>query len=150
MKRVAGIIAVVVLLLGQSPAPANDYTFTENFTSTEFRDGVYTTAWWDTLTGTLVPYPFELTVLGNYDTPGLAHGVATDGDLALVADVTAGLRVIDITDLSNPAADDGTFGLPPLPPGRYLLRAAGEAGESTIDVTLPAGGLLRVVVFPRD
>jgi len=39
--------------------------------------------------------------IGLYDTPGLAFGVAVAGTYAYVADDTAGLRVVDV---SNPAA----------------------------------------------
>ena len=38
----------------------------------------------------------------NFDTPGLAFGVAVRGQLAYVADGPAGLQVLDMTDLANP------------------------------------------------
>ncbi len=41
-------------------------------------------------------------VLGGVDTPGEAQAVAIDGTLAVVADGTGGLRVLDVTDLENP------------------------------------------------
>jgi hypothetical protein len=141
MKRVTSIITAVALFAGLGSVQANDYTYTENFTSTTFRDALATTAWWDTLTGTLVPYPFELTILGSYDTPGDARGVAIDGDLAVVADGSAGLRCIDITDLSG-VTSLGSYDTPGQAwgvavAGNHAFVADGSAGLRVVDITNP-------------
>ena len=44
----------------------------------------------------------SLLEVGSFDTPSLVLGMAVSGSLALVSDWSAGLRVIDISDLSSP------------------------------------------------
>ncbi len=44
----------------------------------------------------------EPLLLGNYDTTGQARGVMLDGNIAYVADYTAGLQIIDVSDPSAP------------------------------------------------
>ena len=104
MKRclpiiVLGVVVALAAWAGTSNAVINIYV--EDFTTTQYKDPVNTTAWWDTLTGELKLFPFVPTLLGNYDTPGIAYGVVVSGDHAFVADGGSGLQVIDISDPTN-------------------------------------------------
>ena len=65
------IAAAVFFLLSFAPvSPAVTTHFVEDFTTTDYRHGAYTNAWWDTGTGELKLRSFELSVAGSYDTPG--------------------------------------------------------------------------------
>ncbi len=55
--------------------------------------------------------PANPTLVGTYDTPGYARGVAVSGDHAFVADGDSGLQVIDISDPANPTLV-GTYDTP--------------------------------------
>ncbi|MDK9699582.1 MAG: hypothetical protein OEM52_05510 [bacterium] len=46
--------------------------------------------------------PSNPSVVGSYDTPGMANGVAVSGNYAYVADGLSGLKVIDVSVPSNP------------------------------------------------
>ena len=46
--------------------------------------------------------PATATETGRYDSPGTAHDVAVSGDVAYVADGFDGLRIVDVSDTSNP------------------------------------------------
>jgi hypothetical protein len=78
-------------------------SYVEDFTTTHYRDRLNTTAEWDTVAGALRLPPLQLTLAGSCGTPGVAYGVAVDGNYAYVADNTSGLQVIDITNPANPA-----------------------------------------------
>lgn len=81
-------------------------------------------------------------VLGSLDTPGLACDVALAGNLAYVADESAGLQVVDVSDPAMPVRVGGAvlpaaaYALRVLPPFAYVATAA---GLSVVDVTDPAG-----------
>jgi hypothetical protein len=104
MKRLTCIIVVVITVAGVHSARGDGYTYVENFLNTRYMDALYTTSWWDTVSATLKPYPFQPTVAGSYDTPGQARGVAVAGDHAFVADYASGFRVIDISDPTTPVS----------------------------------------------
>jgi hypothetical protein len=82
-------------------------TYDEDFTTTRFKDNINTTAWWDTVAGSLTLYPFAPTLEGTYDTPGVAHDVDVSGYYAYVTDASAGLHVIDVSDPSVPVRVGG-------------------------------------------
>jgi hypothetical protein len=95
--------AGVVAFLWIGPAGAIKTKYVEDFSTTQYRDALNTTAWWDTVAGQLELYAFSINVTGSYDTPGAARNVAVDGDYAYVADYYEGLQVIDISDPSSPS-----------------------------------------------
>ncbi len=95
--------ALIALLLTLVPPSAQaQQSYTEDFTTTTYKDAVNNTADWNTADGELKLFPFEPTLVGTYDTPYEAHAVVVAGDLAFVADRSSGLHVIDISDLTNP------------------------------------------------
>jgi hypothetical protein len=97
---VAIVLSFFLLCALSSFASKNKYT--ENFSTNLFKDPVLTTANWDTVTGELKLFPFQIALLGNYNTPGLAIGVTVSGDYAFIADGTYGLQVIDISNPTSP------------------------------------------------
>jgi hypothetical protein len=95
---------VTSVVLSISPTNAGIAGYVENFATTQHKDAINTTAWWDTVAGELKLYPFELTLVGSYDTPSSATGVAITGDHICVADYGSGLQVIDISDPTTPTS----------------------------------------------
>ena len=79
--RSAFLAGALFLLRADVSAQA---TYTEDFTSTAFRDAAATTAHWDTSGGAVSLLGPSL--VGSYDTAGHAYGVAEYGDLTVVAD----------------------------------------------------------------
>ena len=83
--------------------------------------------------------PFEV---GNYDTPGYAHGVAVADSYAYVADGEAGLRVVDISNPSNPVGV-GSYNTPGVAlnvtvAGSYAYVADNGLGFCVIDISNPS------------
>jgi hypothetical protein len=112
---------------------------TENFSTTTYRDALNTAARWDTVAGEL-KLPM-LTLAGSVDTPGEAWGIFVEGNHAYVADLLAGLQVIDI---SNPTAVviAGSYDTPALArdvfvAGNCAYVADGSSGLQVIDITDP-------------
>ena len=60
--------------------------FTEDFTTTQYKDSLNTTAVWDTVAGEIRMYEYQVNLAATYDTPGLATKVAIDGDYAFIGD----------------------------------------------------------------
>ena len=106
---------VTSVVLSISPTTAGIGGYVEDFATTQYKDTLNTTAWWDTVAGELGLFPFVPSLAGTYDTPGDGLSVFVSGDHAFVADGLSGLQVIDI---SNPAAPTlaGTYDTPgPMP-----------------------------------
>jgi hypothetical protein len=97
----AYVLMMFVLVCFPGSASATARSFTEDFTTTTYKDPVHSIADWDTTAGELRLPPLP-SLAGSYDTPGYALGVAVAGDLAFVADEGSGLQVIDISDPTNP------------------------------------------------
>ena len=79
--------ALLLLAMGAIPASAITNSHVELFNSTALKDAANTTADWNTAAGRLKLFPLP-TLLGSYDTPGSAQGVAISGTLAYVGDFT--------------------------------------------------------------
>ncbi|MEO0100578.1 MAG: hypothetical protein ABIL04_06220 [candidate division WOR-3 bacterium] len=80
-------------------------------------------------------------LIGSYNTPGLAYGVYVSSPYAYVADGYAGLRVIDISNPTNPQ-EVGSYDTPDYASGVYILSpytyvADRDAGLRVIDVSEP-------------
>ena len=138
---------ILTTLLATVPAPAvRAGTYTEDFTTTTFKDTVNTTADWNVSGGELRPFAFSFSLAGSYDTADLAWGVAVAGDHAYVADAASGLVVIDISDATTPtlAATYNTTG------AAYGVAVAGDHafvadfadGLQVIDITDPTNPTL--------
>jgi hypothetical protein len=80
-----------------------DFDYYEDFTTKLYCDTLNTTALWNTSAGELSLPAFELILVGSLDTPGDARDVAVEGNYAYVADRYSGLRIMDISDPTNPA-----------------------------------------------
>jgi hypothetical protein len=98
-RPVAAIATLSILI--STPILATPQTFTEDFTTTIYKDSPNTTADWNTAEGELRLFPYLPTLVGTCDT-GDAYVVAIAGDHAYVADNADGLRVIDMSDPTNP------------------------------------------------
>jgi hypothetical protein len=134
----AGVLSVPLIPLAS--------TFTEDFTTTTYRDEALTTADWDTTAGELRLPPFEPVSLGALDTPGTAEGVAIVSGLAYVADGQAGLQVIDVSDPTAPtvvgALDTPGYAYALAVIGSHAFVADGSSGLRIIDVADPAAPTL--------
>ncbi len=91
---------LLVVLIAPASAIVNQYT--ETFTTTLKKDGLNTTADWNTAAGKLGFPPFAPAVVGISATC-FPIDVFVSGDFAYVADAGDGLVVIDIGDPTNPA-----------------------------------------------
>lgn len=144
--------ATVVLAIGPwLPLEAQSVTgsYTEHFTTTEYRDSLNTTCLWDTVAGELKLPPFELQLVRSYEIPGeYTSSIAISGDYAYVMDKSEGLHVVDISDPTNPTiagsydhpTDKYAFGL--TISGNYAYVAHGEAGLVIIDISDPTNPIL--------
>ncbi len=141
--KLLGFCWTALLVVGVfSTTVADQYSYTEDFTTTTYKDTLNTTALWDTVAGELKLAPFELALAGGYDTPGTARGVAVSGDYAFVADQTSGLQVIDISDPTNPSLT-GSYDTPGSAcgvaiSGDYAYVADHGSGLHVIDISDPA------------
>ena len=95
--------------------------------------------------------------MGAYDTGGMAQTVAVSGNYAYVADGTAGLQVIDVSNPANPkrtgAYDTGGYALGVAVSGNFAYVADGDAGLQVIDISNPAnpqrvGGFVQPELHP--
>jgi hypothetical protein len=142
------IVALSVFIFAFSPPLAQAITnsYFENFSTTTYKDAVHTTADWNTAAGKLQLFPFVPTLLGSYDTPGLATGVVISGTLAYVADGSTGLQIIDVNNPASPMLS-GTYDTPGsaagvVVSGTSAYVADGSAGLQIINVSNPASPLL--------
>lgn len=139
MKSMIPTLSVALLLaifptLGLGTPP-----FTEDFTTTEFRDDANTTADWNTASSELKLFPFVPESVGQEEATGPATGLAFAGDWAYVAAGAAGLEIFDISDPEDPVA----FGLVDTPGqamdvfalGNFAYVADGASGLQIIDIT---------------
>lgn len=102
-RRLPFVLILIFILVAVSTSAARaQLSFTEDFTTTTYKDAVSTTADWNTTDGELKLFPFAPTLTGGYDTAGIAYGLVVVGDLVFVADGSSGLAVMDITDLTAP------------------------------------------------
>ena len=97
----SALILSTLLLALAAPAQAQR-SFTEDFTTTTYRDAANTTAVWDTGTETLHLPPFTPSIIGTNNTVVDAWELEIVGDLAFIADGISGLRIMDITDPTSP------------------------------------------------
>ena len=86
--------------------------------------------------------PETPSIVGSYDTPGMAYGVAVSGAYAYVADYDAGVRVVDVSDPAAPV-EVGYWDTPGLAcavavSDGYAYVADSEAGVRVIDVSNPS------------
>jgi hypothetical protein len=122
------------------------YQYVEDFTTTQYKDPVYTTAWWNTSVGELYLYPYIPTLTSAYDTPGFSQEAFVAGDHVFVADHDAGLLVFDISDLGSPVLV-GSYNTPGYSYGVFV---AGDhafvadygSGLQVIDISDPSSPTL--------
>ena len=106
MRRIVSRVAIITFLsilhLSALPGLAIEHNYIEDLMTTQYKDALNTTAWWDTVAGELKIFPFVPTIVGTCNTPGSARGITVSGDHVFVADYGSGLQVIDISDPTNP------------------------------------------------
>ena len=129
-------------LLCSAGAATAQMRFTEDFTTTTFKDTINTTAEWSTADGELRLYTFAPEQVGSVDTPGTGIEVRVAGDRAYLADGDAGLQIIDISAPDAPALVGGvdTPGTAHdvFVSGDRAYVADGEAGLQIIDISDPS------------
>lgn len=104
--------AASALTLGIGAPNGSVNTYVEDFATTQYKDTLNTTAWWDTVAGEIKLFPFVPTLAGGYDTPGDAWGVFVSGNRAFVADYDSGLQVIDISTPTSRPFEVGSYDTP--------------------------------------
>jgi hypothetical protein len=142
MKGLTAVTLTAITLCLSSECSAGINSYIEDFMTTQYMDALYTTAWWDTVSGELGFVPFTPTLAGSCDTPGEARGIYVAGDNAFVADAGSGLQVADITDPSAPVLI-GSYNTPGSAQdvyvsGNHAFVADAGTGLQVIDVTDPA------------
>ncbi len=151
MRTLLPLIAVVVLVSSAAMADVPVTYVHDSFVSQTYCDLDSTTAFWDTAGGCLHLNPYEITDVGGYGGTGTAYHLAVAGDVAYVADGTAGLRLIDVTDPVSPSLiytlDTAGSAYGVFLRGDYAYVADNDHGLQVIDVTDPtwplvAGGVL--------
>jgi len=135
------LLLLLLAFVSFTSAEAIVRRYVEDFSTTQYKDTLNTTAWWDTVAGEIKLHPFELTLAGSYDTPGYAFDIAICGDYAYVADGDYGLQVIDITDPTTPTLA-GSYNTPG---NAYGVAISGDYACVADDVS----GLQVILVFQR-
>lgn len=144
-----GFLSILCLLcaVASVSTPIGNYSHLEQFTSTEYRDAVQTTALWDTAAGELrlPPFPYEL-VKNDPGFWGYGHHVEVSGNYAYMTCQGYMMAVIDITDpadFSNAGGynetDVGALGIDV--EGDYAFLACMEKGLYIIDISNPLGAI---------
>ena len=135
---------IILMVLTIPGAAISQQSYSEDFTTTTYKDALNTTADWNTTAGVLRLPPLP-SLVGSYDTPDRAYDVAVAGDLACVADGTT-MRVIDISDPANPvlAGSFWTSGNARVVvvSGDHAFVAVGDQGLQVIDISNPASPVL--------
>ena len=151
-------LAFLLSCVSFGSATAIQYVYHEDFTTKQFCDKLNTSALWDTVATEVRLKDFVLVLEGGCDTPGSAQDVAVDGDLAFVADGTAGLQVLDVTApktpfvLGNLPTGGDAFGIDVRGDRAYLADL--DQGLVVADISVPAAPVLlgQVATYgtPRD
>src|SRR5207249_3626791 len=138
-------IAVLLIIIGAAPAQAIPNSRVELFNSTTFKDAVNTTADWNTAAGKLQLFTlFQL--LGSYDTPGAAWGVAVSGTVAYVTDASSGIQILNVSNPASPTLlgsyDTPGFAIGVAISGTVAYVADDASGLQILDVSNPASPTL--------
>ncbi len=118
--------------------------FIENFTSTQYRDVMFTSAWWDTVAGELKCQQFNPTLVATYATTHFSQGMDVSGNYAYVANGNDGLVAIDISDPVHPSLVDSyntpAYAYDVTVEGNYAYVAdnSGTGGVIIIDISNPS------------
>ena len=91
--------------------------------------------------GGLMIYDTALNLIGHYDTPGSAEGIFVSGNYAFVADGLYGVRIIDVSDPTNPVEisyyDSPGIAHKVFVVSNLLFVADGPEGLRIVDITNP-------------
>lgn len=147
--RTAILLLLTALAATSTAATHTPYSYHEDFSTWEFRDGIATTADWDTATRSLRLGPVASLVVGSWNSPGNAAGVEVDGDHVFLADQAAGVQILDVRDPEHPQllgtynTTGSAWGMDA--EGDWVFVADGAAGLLALNVTDPtapvAGGV---------
>lgn len=83
--------------------------------------------------------------LGSYDTPGWAYSVTVEGTTAYVADYSAGLQILDVSDPASPvllATDTYSYWARDVVVAGGIAYVAAENGLKIVDVSDPSAPVL--------
>jgi hypothetical protein len=95
---------MLVLVAGTLAAAPIPRSFVEEFDNTTYKDVANTTADWNIAAGKLKLFPFVPTLLGSFNSPGTATGIAISGTVVYLADGIWGLRIIGVGNPASPVA----------------------------------------------
>jgi hypothetical protein len=141
LRFAALLLAPLIGALVPTPSGAPTNRYIETFSTLQYHDAANTTALWDTSGGEIRLPPLQPVVLKSVPS-GDARGVATDGHLAVVADVGGGVYVVDISDPAASAAvgaySTGTAPLDIDIVGSTAYVAAATGGLRLIDISDPS------------
>ena len=134
-------------LLTVLPAPAAIGSWTQAVDNVTVSNGLAWLARGEAGVSVLnVAAPASPSLLGNYDTPGLAVAVRLAGNLACVADRFGGLKILSVANPASPVLL-GTYATPDSAEdvamvGNTAYIAASGAGLQIVDLSKPAQPLL--------
>jgi hypothetical protein len=158
MKRSVciNLCACVVLLSGLVGVAHGqvENTFTEDFTTTAYRDPINTTADWDTTASELKLFSFVPASVGFYSTPNTASGVAISGNYAYVAD-NESMQILQISNPTFPLSAGSyhapTLALSVFADGNHVFLTDWFTGLHILDITNPASpAVLAVIATPGN
>ncbi len=137
--KTAILFLITVLAATTLAATRTPYSYHEDFATRQFRDAMQTTADWDTVTMSLRQSTSQGTLVGTWNSPGTAVGIAVDGDVAFVADQAAGLQIVSVAEPAHPvslgALNTTGAAWDVDAEGDWVFVADGAAGLVAIDVT---------------
>lgn len=138
------IVPALSVLAPADSAAGVPRSYLETFSSTTYKDAGETTVDWNAGAGELSFFPYAPSQTGILTTPGNANGVAIDGDFAYIADFSAGLLVVDISDPANPTllSTFAAVGQAVVASGDYVFLAAGAGGLRIVSVANPSAPAL--------
>ncbi len=102
LVRTLFLFVTIICILHFEGVLAGPTTYIEDFLNTTYKDGVATTAEWDTATGTIHLAPVDITWIGGRSAFG-ANRVLYAGGTVYLARGLSGVELIDVTNPLTPS-----------------------------------------------
>lgn len=135
-----------LLFLGVEPAKAIEHSFSEDFSTADYKDAVHTTADWSLTAGRLRLFPFTPNLIGSRSLPGATASIQLSGRYAYMTAWEYGLHVVDVSNPTSPVLI-GNYDTPRhatdlVIRGAVAYVADMESGLQIIDVSDPTNPAL--------
>lgn len=119
--------------------------------SLQYYDAAFVASGETGIQGVLLSNPAAPLPLGVHDTPGQASDLAVSGSQICVADGTAGIEILNVTDAFAPPTQLGAYQLQSSPyaaaaDGAQVHVAAGDSGLHAMDLSSPDAPVLLAVL----